>query len=328
MLVAISWVRLCAIRKPFQHNNAILSWKERRNYWLKYFIPIIISSVILTSPALLEIQDSPLPMNETYMVVTPTTVRLHPLYIVLYVGVLNLGILGWIPMVCLVYLAYHIRMELSKKREQRDRLGSFAHSSQVGINPIESSEDRINAVTRGLVSVIIAFIGCHTLRVLTTVAELYLILDQNEESSVFLSDGGIPKWFEISISLSEFFMVSNASVNVMIYLKPYIDINQLLEALLSRFRKTSNTRLLMTQATVEEFILMVDEPCARNNENEQENGNKKEAFQHEKSCSHAIPFPKVKSHSLTAEPSFDALQNITLRGSKGSIRRRSMLDKI
>ena len=65
---------------------------------------------------------------------------------------------------------------------------------------------------------------------------------------------GIPKWFEISISLSEFFMVSNASVNVMIYLKPYIDINQLLEALLSRFRKTSNRRLLMTQATVEEFI--------------------------------------------------------------------------
>ena len=46
MLVAISWVRLCAMRKPFQHNNAILTWKERRNYWLKYCIPIFMSSLI------------------------------------------------------------------------------------------------------------------------------------------------------------------------------------------------------------------------------------------------------------------------------------------
>ena len=58
MLVAISRVRLCAIRKPFQHNNVILSWKERRNYWLRYCIPIVISSLILTSPLLLEIENT------------------------------------------------------------------------------------------------------------------------------------------------------------------------------------------------------------------------------------------------------------------------------
>ena len=44
MLVAISRVRLNAIRQPFQHNNALLSWKERRNYWLLFCIPIVLYS--------------------------------------------------------------------------------------------------------------------------------------------------------------------------------------------------------------------------------------------------------------------------------------------
>ena len=106
MLVAISRVRLCAIRKPFQHNNAILSWKERRNYWLRYCIPIVISSLILTSPLLLEIENTNVKKNDTNLVVAPTNLRLHPIYSVLYVGVLNLGILGVMPIACLHGLSY------------------------------------------------------------------------------------------------------------------------------------------------------------------------------------------------------------------------------
>ena len=124
MLVAISRVRLNAIRQPFQHNNALLSWKERRNYWLRYCIPIVLSSLILTSPVLLEFEDAPLETDDEDLVVIPSNLRLHPLYSVLYVGVLNLGILGLIPMICLVYLAHHIRMELKRSSRHSERLGS------------------------------------------------------------------------------------------------------------------------------------------------------------------------------------------------------------
>ena len=255
MLVAISWIRLCAIRKPFLHNNAILTWKERRNYWLKYCIPIFMSSLILTSPVLLEIEEAPLETSDTDLIVTPTKLRSHPLYSILYVGVLNLGILGLMPIIILIYIANNIRMELSKSKEQRRRLESVASLNQVGIDQIDSSNDRIDGVTRGLVAVIIAFIGFHTLRVLTTIAEIYLVLNQNEENGIFLG-GGLPEWFDISISMSELLVVTNASVNVVIYLMPYWKTNEQVRAPLSIGRKHSDRRTLNTHATVEEFILI------------------------------------------------------------------------
>ena len=104
MLVAIARVRLCAIRKPFQHNNAILSWRDRRNFWLRYFIPIVMTSIILTSPLLYEIDDIPANSTKADPLVTPTSLRLHPIYSLLYIGVLNLGILGLIPIAYLIYL--------------------------------------------------------------------------------------------------------------------------------------------------------------------------------------------------------------------------------
>ena len=327
MLVAISWVRLCAIRKPFQHNNAILTWNERRNYWLKYCIPIFISSLILTSPVLLEIQDAPLKSSDTDLIVTPTKLRSHPLYSILYVGVLNLGILGLIPIILLMYLANNIRMELSKGKEQRRRLGSVASLDQVGIDQIESSNDRIDRVTRGLVAVVIAFIGFHTLRVLTTIAEIYLVLNQNEENGIFLG-GDLPEWFDISISMSELLVVTNASVNVVIYLMPYWKTNEQVRAPLSIGRKHSDRRTLNTHATVEEFILIDVEPCEENKENTEESDKKSDVAKHEINDSVMVHFPKRKSRSLTVEPSFDTLRNEIDQGSKGTIRRRSMLDKI
>ena len=112
---------LLAIRKPFQHNNAILSWKDRRNFWLKYIIPIFISSLILTLPLFFEIADTPLETDRAKGGVKPTNLRLHPIYSLLYVGVLNLGVLGFIPIGYLIHHLYQIRMELKKSREQRRR---------------------------------------------------------------------------------------------------------------------------------------------------------------------------------------------------------------
>ena len=327
MLVAISWVRLRAIRKPFQHNNAILTWKERRNYWLKYCIPIVISSLILTSPVLLEIEDAPLESSDTDLIVTPTKLRSHPLYSILYVGVLNLGILGLIPIISLMYLANNIRMQLFKGKEQRRRLGSVASLDQVGIDQIESSNDRIDRVTRGLLAVVIAFIGFHTLRVLTTIAEIYLVLNQNEENGIFLG-GGLPEWFDISISMSELLVVTNASVNVVIYLMPYWKTNEQVRAPLSIGRNHPDRRTLKAQATVAEFILIDVEPCEENKENTEEGDKMSDVAKHEMNESVLGHFPKRRSRSLTVEPSFDTLRNEIDQGSKGTIRRRSMLAKI
>ena len=88
MLMAIARVRLCAIRKPFQHNNAILSWRDRRNFWLRYCIPIVVASMILTSPLIYEIDDTPAKSDKAGPLVTPTSLRLHPFNSLLYIGVL------------------------------------------------------------------------------------------------------------------------------------------------------------------------------------------------------------------------------------------------
>ena len=228
MLVAIARVRLCAIRKPFQHNNAILSWKDRRNFWLRYTIPIFISSLILTLPLFFEIADTPLETDEAKDIVKPTNLRLHPIYSLLYVGVLNLGILGLIPIGYLIHHLYQIQMELKKIREQRQTLLNL-QSIQVSASeefgdrhqPNPTNEESIELkTTRGLVAIIIVFIAFHAFRILMTISELCILLDPRKENGTLQGGGGVPIWFSISISLNNILMVVNASVNVVIYLKP------------------------------------------------------------------------------------------------------------
>merc|ERR1712001_766495 len=96
-----------------------------------------------------------------------------------------------------------------------------------------------------------AFIAFHAFRVLTTVGEIYLLLDPNKENSIIRHGGGIPPWFDISLSLSQLLMVTNASVNVAIYLRPYININKHLETSLSRATHHSRRRAILRQETAE-----------------------------------------------------------------------------
>ena len=318
MLVAISRVRLCAIRKPFQHSNAILSWKERRNYWLRYCIPIVISSLILTSPLVLEIEDTGLQTNDTNLVVTPTNLRLHPVYSVLYIGVLNLGILGLIPIACLVYLAYHIRMELVKNTQRRERLGRVPQLNQVEINRTESSED---SVTRGLVAVILTFIGFHTFRVLVSVGEMYVLLDPDKENSILQHGGGVPAWLEISLYLSELLMVTNATVNVVVYLKPYS--NELVQTFWPTKRENNSSRGLLTKRTSENDSILMDDRPFDKNEKEDESHGINNFPKHKISESVGILFTKSKSQTY-----FRALTNELDFAPQQTIRRRSMCNTI
>ena len=232
MLVAIARVRLCAMRNVFQLNHAILSGKERRNYYLRHCIPIVVASIILTLPLYFEIGDNPMESNDSDLVVTPTNLHLHPLFSLLYIGVLNLGILGLMPMVYLAYLNHHLRRELRKNKEQGERLGS--NRSQIK-TPEESNEDK---ATGGLVGIIIAFMIFHAFRVMTAIGEIDLVLFNNNANSTSQNGGGVPTWLAIAFSMNELFLVINASINVVIYLK--CNSTELLETLMWKRRERSN----------------------------------------------------------------------------------------
>ena len=60
--------------------------------------------------------------QETDSIISPSSMRLHLLYSVLYVGILNFGILGVVPTVYLTYVVYQIRSELKKSNTM---LGQF-----------------------------------------------------------------------------------------------------------------------------------------------------------------------------------------------------------
>ena len=258
MLVAIARVRLCAIRKPFQHNNAILTWGDRRNFCLRYLIPIVISSMVLTSPLFCEIDDTPAKTNKADPLVTPTSLRLHPIYSVLYIGVLNLGILGLIPIAYLICLAYQIKMELKQNKKRRERLGSY-HSNQ------ESNIEEMSEVntTRGLVTIILVFVACHAFRILIAVGELCILLDPNKDDAILQSGGGVPVWFDISLSLNNLLLVINASVNVVIYLKP--NSKEVLNSLMPT-RAGHVNELTLKQEGIEDVI--IDVKKEKNEEND------------------------------------------------------------
>ena len=74
-------------------------------------------------------------------------------------------------------------------------------------------------------------------------------------------------------------------------------------------------------------MINVDQ-CEENKENTEESDKKSDVAKHEINDSVLVHFPKRKSRSLTVEPSFDTLRNEIDQGSKGTIRRRSMLAKL
>ena len=315
MLVAIARVRLCAIRKPFQHNNAILSWRDRRNFWLKYCIPIVITSMILTSPLIYEIDDTPAKSNKAGPLVTPTSLRLHPIYSLLYIGVLNLGILGLLPITYLIYLAYQIQLELKQSRERRARLGSC----QSDVLPAVEQTSELNT-TRGLVAIIIAFIAFHAFRILISVAELCILLDPNKDDALLQGGGGVPIWFDISLSLNNLLLVINASVNVVIYLKP--NSKEVLRSLIPT-RKVHADRNIPRQEGLHDVTIDVDKEKNEENENNQCK-NKQLATKLNISSSPICDFGRRKSVSFQ-ETSASASKNIQeyRRMSDMTITRRS-----
>ena len=236
LLVTISRARLCAIRNPLQHNP--VSWKGRRNYCFRSCIPIIIISMVLTVPFCLEMGDETANSNDPDLVVPKTYIQLHPFLRLLNTGILNLGALGLIPMAYFAYLIHHIRRELKKDNEQRETVGDRRYQN----NDYEESNEEKN--TKGLQGILISSMILHALRVLIAFYEFDLLLFYYNVNSALGNRRNESPWIIFSISISDLLLVINASINVIIYLKP--NAKEMLDTVIPSRREQSN-RLRFTE---------------------------------------------------------------------------------
>ena len=210
MLVAIARIRLSAIRKPFQHHGDILTWKERRNKWLRYIIPTMIMSAVLTVPLIFGVEHLVHEEDDSSFNVTPSSLRLNPIYPTLYVVILNFVLTWLLPIAYLIYSTYIIRHKLSKRNTM---LNSF------GTQQMDQGFSNEDKATRTLLTIILCFMTLHAFRIVWIFGEIYILLFPNENDSNSFNRYGVPIWYHVIASLCEFFVVINSSVNVIIYLR-------------------------------------------------------------------------------------------------------------
>ena len=156
MLVAIARIRLSAIRKPFQHHGDILTWKERRNKWLRYIIPTMILSAVLTVPLIFGVEHLAHEEDDSSFNVTPSSLRLNPIYPTLYVVILNLVLTWLLPIAYLIYSTYIIRHKLSKRNTMLNSFGTQQMDQRF------SNEDK---ATRTILTIILCFMTLHAFRI-------------------------------------------------------------------------------------------------------------------------------------------------------------------
>ena len=145
MLISLSRARLSTIQHPIKCNGGVFRKNERRNAWLKYCAPVIIVSGLLTLPILLEFkveyEDNG---NQKEQILVPSTLRLDKFYSTLYIGVLNLLILGLLPITYLLYLANKINIVRLNKNIRFE----YLEESILGILDIllEATPERKNSI--------------------------------------------------------------------------------------------------------------------------------------------------------------------------------------
>ena len=223
MLISLSHARLSAIRKPFQYSNNLLTWQERKQIWRNYLILVIISSLILAVPLLLEFEFPDVDRST----ITPSSVRLHMLYSIFYVGILNLGIIGILPMACLLYFSYHTKREIARVNEIQDgltiRRKERRTSSHLDLKMPQIQKHGIK-MSKSLTNGIVAFVILHTFRIVTTFGEFCILLNTNKDIAMLKRGRGIPSWIRVTAALSEVCMVIDSSIRVLIHLNPEWDL--------------------------------------------------------------------------------------------------------
>ena len=208
-LISIAHARLVVIRNPFV--SLRYSPKEIRNTFLRYFIPISLTSTIVALPVYWEVDVELSPRTNGVLTLVPSDLRLRPAYSILYVGFLHFGILGLFPLISLAYSSYHI-IQITKTQNLMLRI--------VQNRIFDGRDEQQKALTRSLLLIILTFIGLHSLRVFNAFGEFIILILPNKNNTSIKYGYGVPILFDFTTSISEFLMVIYSTFTVIIYLFP------------------------------------------------------------------------------------------------------------
>ena len=239
MLISHSRFRLSAIKEPIRYVNRTRSGIGRRNSWLKSFVPVTIISVLLTLPILFEFEfDYEDNDDEKVQILLPSSLRLHPIYSIIYVGGLNVVILGVLPMIYLLYIAHQLKCQMRKRNRTIDYM--IVHSTSAiiqksltfsmlqkvreeqktmenDIRLLSKLKDEIKT-TGSTARAIFFFVAFNVFRIITTCGEFYVLFDSNKDDESIKRGNGVPLWVDIMALLSELCSVINSSLVPVIYL--------------------------------------------------------------------------------------------------------------
>ena len=156
MLIGLSHARVCEIKKHVEYSSIPLPWKIRQDHLIKYCSPIAFLTLILLLPVFLEIEDTIDNTDVTWSTVIPSYLELHPYYSLFYVGVLDLGIFGLVPLTCLVYFTYQLMAEVKKHNHRMNNT-----LEQLNLSFADRIATKDIKMTKMLISILITFILLH-----------------------------------------------------------------------------------------------------------------------------------------------------------------------
>ena len=211
--IAITHSRLAAVKNPFEdfETGAEYFADETLPKLLKYCLPIMFISTMVTATVYWETDEEHLENGNIILV--PSNLRLSPMYLTYYVGVLNFGLLGVFPLTSMTYNSYRLIQEIK-------RHNNIMTTLNYEISRYRATQQK--NLTQSLVFIIFAFIGLHSLRLLNNFSELILAAITNKYEYSVTDDDHIPNLFYYTSSLSELFMIIYCSINVWIYLYKHL----------------------------------------------------------------------------------------------------------
>ena len=211
--IAITHSRLAAVKNPFEDFETGVEYfaDETLPKLLKYCQPIMFISTMVTTTVYWETDEEHLENGNIILV--PSNLRLSPMYLTYYVGVLNFGLLGVFPLTSMTYNSYRLIQEIK-------RHNNIMTTLNYEISRYRATQQK--NLTQSLVFIIFAFIGLHSLRLLNNFGELILAAITNKNEDSLADDDHIPNLFYYTSSLSELFMIIYCSINVWIYLYKHL----------------------------------------------------------------------------------------------------------
>ena len=214
--IAITHSRLAAVKNPFEDFETGVEYfaDETLPKLLKYCQPIMFISTMVTTTVYWETDEEHLENGNIILV--PSNLRLSPMYLTYYVGVLNFGLLGVFPLTSMTHNSYRLIQEIK-------RHNNIMTTLNYEISRYRATQQK--NLTQSLVFIIFAFIGLHSLRLLNNFSELILAAITNKNEDSLADDDHIPNLFNYTSSLSELFMIIYCSINVWIYLYKHLIIS-------------------------------------------------------------------------------------------------------